>query len=65
MMKYEIIYLMVRVTVQTAHANISDTVQEVETGSGMHLDDTPQVKVLDTEILLTRVSNPKNNNHGT
>ncbi|GGC33538.1 hypothetical protein GCM10011386_27070 [Parapedobacter defluvii] len=60
-MKYEIIHLMVRVMVQTAHTNISDTVHEVETESALHLDDTPHVKVLDTEILLTRVRNPKRN----
>lgn len=50
--------------VQTAYTDISDTVHEVETESLLHLEDTPDVKVLDTEILLTRVRNPKNNNHG-
>ncbi len=64
-MKYQTIYLMVRVAIQSEHQNIADTVHEVETSSRITLQDTPQVKVLQTEILLTRVRNIKNINHGT
>lgn len=64
-MKYQTLYLMVRVAVQSDHQNISDTVNEVETKSKITIKDTPKVKVLETEILLTRVRNIKNISHGT
>lgn len=64
-MKYQTLYLMVRVAVQSDHQNISDTVNEVETETKIIIKDTPKVKVLETEILLTRVRNIKNINHGT
>lgn len=64
-MKYQTLYLMVQVTVQSDHQNISDTVNEVETQATFSLNDTPKVKVMETEILLTRVRNLKNTDHGT
>lgn len=64
-MKYQTLYLMVRVAVQSDHQNISDTVNEVETKTKISIKDTPKIKVLETEILLTRVRNIKNINHGT
>lgn len=64
-MKYQTLYLMVRVAVQSDHQNISDTVNEVETETKITIKDTQKVKVLETEILLTRVRNIKNINHGT
>lgn len=64
-MSYQTLYLMVRVTVQSDHQQISNTVHEVETKSKISIHDTSKVKVLETEILLTRVRNIKNINHGT
>lgn len=64
-MKYQTLYLMVRVAVQSDHQNIADTVNEVETQATFSLNDTSKVKMLETEILLTRVRNIKNINHGT
>ena len=64
-MKHQTLYLMVRVVVQSDHQNLSDTVNEVETQATFSLNDTSAVKVLETEILLTRVRNIKNINHGT
>ena len=64
-MKPETVYLMVRVVVLSDYENISDTVHELEKESLLTLTDTPKLKVVETEILLTRVPNPKKNNHGT
>jgi hypothetical protein len=64
-MKYQTLYLMVRVAVQSDHQNIVDTATEVEMQATFSLNDTSKVKILETEILLTRVRNIKNINHGT
>lgn len=64
-MENQTLYLMVKVEVQSAYRNISDTVNEIETQSKISVTNTPKVKVLETEILLTRVRNFKNINHGT
>ncbi len=64
-MKYETVYIMVRVAVQSGYPNISDTVNEIETEAKFSLNHTPNIQVLETEILLTRVRNFKNINHGT
>ncbi len=61
-MKVEIIHLMVRVAVQTTHRHISDTVHELETESEITIKDTANINVLDTEILLSRISNPNKRN---
>ena len=58
-MKKEVIYLMVRVEVETNFENISDTVHEVESKAVLNITDTPEIKILDTEILLTRIRNTK------
>ncbi|MFD2164529.1 hypothetical protein ACFSJU_19140 [Paradesertivirga mongoliensis] len=55
----EILYLMVRVEVQSSFKNISDTVNEIETLSEFKATDTENVKVLKTEFLLTRIRNHK------
>ncbi len=65
MKKYHTLYLMVRVMVETELVTISDAVHEVETHSKFILPDTPKVKILETEILLTRIRNVNNINHGT
>ena len=55
----EVLYLMVRVEVQSTFENISDTVNEVETLSEFKVTDTENVKVVKTEFLLTRIRNAK------
>jgi len=64
-MKHQTLYLMVQVIVHSAHPSIADTVHEVETQAVFSLSDTPNINVLETEILITRVRNPKNINYGT
>ncbi len=64
-MKYETLFIMVRVAVHAGHTNISDIVNEIETQSRLILTDTANVNILETEILLSRVRNLKNINHGT
>jgi hypothetical protein len=64
-MKYETIFIMVRVAVHADHKQLSDIVHEIETQSKMTLSDTANINVLETEILLSRVRNVKNINHGT
>lgn len=64
MKKYHTLYLMVRVVAQTELTTISDTIHEVEVQSHLNLPNTPNVKILETEILLTRVANPNKINHG-
>ena len=64
-MKYETLFIMVRVAVHANHIHISDIVNEVETHSSLTLTDTANVNILETEILLSRVRNIKNINHGT
>jgi hypothetical protein len=63
-MKAETVYLMVRVSVLSDYENISDTINELETESLLTLNHTPKLKVVETEILLTRVPNSKKNSHG-
>lgn len=64
-MKYETIFIMVRVAVHTDHKQLSDTVHEMESQSKLTLSDTANINVLETEILLSRVRNIKNINYGT
>ncbi len=64
-MKREVVYLMVMAEIESEHENISDTVFELETESVLSMSDTPNVKVLITELLLTRVRNPKTKRHGS
>lgn len=58
-MEREAVYLMVLVEVESEHQNISDTVHELESQAVISVSDTPKVKVLITEILLTRTRNRK------
>lgn len=64
-MKYETIFLMVRVAVHADHVHISEIVNELETQSKLTLSDTANVNILETEILLSRTSNIKKINNGT
>lgn len=56
---------MVRVAVHADHKNLGDIVHEIETQSKLTLTDTANVNILETEILVSRVRNIKNINHGT
>jgi hypothetical protein len=60
-MKYETLFIMVRVTVHTDHVSISDTVRELENESLLSMTDTANVNVLETEILTTRIHNNRTN----
>lgn len=62
-MKYETLYIMVRVAVHADHTSISEMVQEVETQSKLSLTDTANINILETEILVSRVRNIKNIHH--
>lgn len=64
-MKYETLFIMVRVAVHADHTSLGEIVNEIETQSKLSLTDTANVNILETEILLSRVRNPKNINHGT
>lgn len=55
----ETVFLMVRAVILTPFKNISDTIHELETESAFTVSDTKNIKVLETELLLTRVRNPK------
>lgn len=63
-MKYETLFIMVRVAVHADHTSIAEIVNEVETQSKLSLSDTANINILETEILLSRVRNIKNINHG-
>lgn len=63
-MKYETLFIMVRVAVHADHTSIAEIVNEVETQSKLSLTDTANINILETEILLSRVRNLKNINHG-
>jgi hypothetical protein len=64
-MKYETLFIMVRVAVHADHIHISDIVHEIETQSKLTLSDTANINILETEILLSRIRNTKNIHHGT
>lgn len=64
-MKYETIFLMVRVAVHADHIHLGDIVHEIETQSKLTLTDTANVNILETEILVSRTRNLKNISHGT
>ncbi len=64
-MKYETIFIMVRVAVHADHTQLSEIVNEIETQSTLSLSDTANVNILETEILLSRVRNIKNIHHVT
>lgn len=50
----DILFLTIRAEVDSAHERVSETIQEIEEQGAVIILDTPNVKVLDAEILLTR-----------
>jgi hypothetical protein len=63
-MKIEEIFFIVRVEVKTEHRYINETLQEMEKSSRFFITNTPEVKVINSEILTTQMRNFKNRNHG-
>lgn len=55
------LFLTVRVEVESKIENLSKTVTDFETQTVYTFSSTEQVKVLETEILLTEIFNPLNN----
>jgi len=64
-MKHETLFIMVRLLVQADHVHISDIVSEVENYSRLDMSDTANVNILETEILMSRVHNPRVNKRKT
>lgn len=58
-MRYETLFITVRVLVHADHSSLREIVREVETDSTLLLTDTANVNILETEILVSKVSNPK------
>jgi len=56
-MKYETLFIMIRVQVYADHASVSDTVRELENESILSMTDTANINVLETEILVSRIHN--------
>lgn len=59
-MKTEELFFIVRIEVQTEHDNINNALQEMETHSRFLMTDTPNVKVVNSEILTTKTRTQKN-----
>lgn len=57
-MKYETLFIMVRVVVYADHESLAGVVGEVEAHSKLSMTDTANVNILETEILMSRVRNP-------
>lgn len=60
-MKYETLFIMVRVQVHADHASVSDTVRKLENESFLSMTDTANINVLETEILISRIHNSRVN----
>ena len=58
-MKYETIYMMVRVVFHADHDSVADIVSEVENHANLSLTDTANVNILEAEILVSRVRKRK------
>lgn len=58
-MKYETLFLMVRVVVHADHISSAEIVAELENQSTLVLSDTANINVLETEILVSRIRNAK------
>jgi hypothetical protein len=62
-MRYETLFIMVRVEVYADHTSVAELVKELETESKFSLSDTANINVMETEILLSTSRNEKNINH--
>lgn len=59
-MKTEELFFIVRIEVRTEHGNINNSLEEMEKHSRFLMTDTPNVRVINSEILTTKIRNPKN-----
>ncbi|RZJ83707.1 MAG: hypothetical protein EOO20_22315 [Chryseobacterium sp.] len=59
-MKTEELFFIVRIEIQTEHGNINDSLEEMEKQSRFLMTDTPNIRIINTEILTTKIRNPKN-----
>lgn len=65
-MKREMIFITIKVDLESNLKHISDTVHEVESKADFHISGLQNINILETEILITRVRNPKKTtDHGT
>lgn len=51
-MRYENVFLMVRVTVHAEHDNVFDIMQELQSQSTLSMTDTANINILETRILV-------------
>lgn len=58
-MKYETVFIMIRVQVYADHASVSDTVRKLKNESILSMTDTANINVLETEILVSRIHNTR------
>lgn len=56
-MKYETLFIVVRVEVHADHTSTAEILKEVENESTVNMTDTANVNILETEILVSRVCN--------
>ena len=59
------IFLFIKVVIQTKHRHIQDAMKELETQTQYSIGSTPNVEVLETEIIPLNKDELNKNNHGT
>ncbi|MBB2148940.1 hypothetical protein [Pedobacter gandavensis] len=60
-MKKHILYMTVRIEVESIFESLSKTITDFETQTDYTFNSTQKVKVLETEILITETFHPLNN----
>ncbi len=53
------LYLFIKVVVETSYPNIHDAIDELQTYTDYSIGSTPNVKVLETEIIELDTQNPR------
>jgi hypothetical protein len=53
------LYLFIKVVVETTYRNIHDAIDELQTETDYSIGSTPNVKVLETEIIELDTKNPR------
>lgn len=64
-MKNHLLYLTVKVEVESGLTSLSETIAEFEKNTAYSFSSTENVAVIHTELLETESFNPKSNHHGT
>ncbi len=57
------IFLFIKVVIETTHASIHEAMQELETKSQYTIGSTPNVRVIETEIVRLQSGNVSNNSN--